>query len=82
MEKLVVIGNGMAGIGCVEQILKHATRVRHHHLWRRDARELQPHPAFVGFGWRKIRGRNYSERSGMVSEARNYAASWRAHHWH
>ncbi len=25
MEKLVVIGNGMAGIGCVEQILKHAT---------------------------------------------------------
>ena len=24
MEKLVVIGNGMAGIGCVEQILKHA----------------------------------------------------------
>jgi nitrite reductase (NADH) large subunit len=26
MEKLIVIGNGMAGIGCVEQILKHATR--------------------------------------------------------
>ena len=25
MEKLVVIGNGMAGIGCVEQILKHNT---------------------------------------------------------
>ncbi len=24
MEKLVIIGNGMAGIGCVEQILKHA----------------------------------------------------------
>lgn len=24
MEKLVVIGNGMAGMGCVEQILKHA----------------------------------------------------------
>ncbi len=24
MEKLLVIGNGMAGIGCVEQILKHA----------------------------------------------------------
>ena len=26
MEKLVVIGNGMAGVACVEQILKHAPR--------------------------------------------------------
>src|SRR5438105_7022792 len=26
MKKLVVVGNGMAGIGCVEQILKHAPR--------------------------------------------------------
>lgn len=26
MEKLVVIGNGMAGVACVEQILKHASR--------------------------------------------------------
>src|SRR5262245_3597390 len=24
MKKLVVVGNGMAGVGCVEQILKHA----------------------------------------------------------
>ena len=26
MKKLVVVGNGMAGIGCVEQILKHAPK--------------------------------------------------------
>ncbi|MHB8501826.1 MAG: nitrite reductase large subunit NirB [Candidatus Acidiferrales bacterium] len=26
MEKLVVVGNGMAGVGCVEQILKHAPK--------------------------------------------------------
>lgn len=26
MEKLIVVGNGMAGIGCVEQILKHAPK--------------------------------------------------------
>jgi nitrite reductase (NADH) large subunit len=26
MEKLVVAGNGMAGIGCVEQILKYARK--------------------------------------------------------
>lgn len=26
MNKLVVVGNGMAGIGCVEQILKHSTK--------------------------------------------------------
>lgn len=26
MEKLVVVGNGMAGMGCVEQILKHAPK--------------------------------------------------------
>ena len=23
MEKLVIVGNGMAGIGCLEQILRH-----------------------------------------------------------
>lgn len=26
MKKLVVVGNGMAGVGCVEQILKHAAK--------------------------------------------------------
>jgi nitrite reductase [NAD(P)H] large subunit len=26
MNKLVVVGNGMAGVGCVEQILKHSTK--------------------------------------------------------
>jgi nitrite reductase [NAD(P)H] large subunit len=26
MNKLVVVGNGMAGVGCVEQILKHASK--------------------------------------------------------
>ena len=48
MEELVVVGNGMAGVACVEQILKHAPKFRHHRLRRRDARQLQPHPALVG----------------------------------
>ena len=26
MQKLVVVGNGMAGVACVEQILKHAPK--------------------------------------------------------
>ena len=26
MKQLVVVGNGMAGVACVEQILKHAPR--------------------------------------------------------
>ena len=26
MNKLVVVGNGMAGVGCLEQILKHAAK--------------------------------------------------------
>jgi len=26
MKRLVVVGNGMAGVGCVEQILKHAPK--------------------------------------------------------
>ncbi|HEX9234585.1 MAG TPA: FAD-dependent oxidoreductase, partial [Candidatus Acidoferrum sp.] len=26
MKRLVVVGNGMAGVGCVEQILKHAAK--------------------------------------------------------
>ena len=36
------VGNGMAGMACVEQILKYAPQFRHHRLRRRDARQLQP----------------------------------------
>ena len=28
MENLVVVGNGMAGVACLEQILKHAPKFR------------------------------------------------------
>jgi NAD(P)H-nitrite reductase large subunit len=28
MKRLVVVGNGMAGVACVEQILKHTPRSR------------------------------------------------------
>jgi nitrite reductase/ring-hydroxylating ferredoxin subunit len=35
MNKLVVVGNGMAGVGCVEQILKHAV-VCPLHAWKVD----------------------------------------------
>ena len=43
MKRLVVVGNGMAGMACVEQILKYAPQFRRHGLRRRDARQLQPH---------------------------------------
>ncbi len=42
MKRLVVVGNGMAGMACVEQILKYAPQFAHHRLRRRDARQLQP----------------------------------------
>ena len=62
--QLVVVGNGMAGVACVEQILKHAPRVRDHGLRRRDARQLQPHPALVGARRRESRPtRSRSTRS-------------------
>ena len=53
MKQLVVVGNGMAGMACVEQILKYAPQFRDHGLRRRDARQLQPHPAVVGAGRRE-----------------------------
>jgi formylmethanofuran dehydrogenase subunit B len=45
MKKLVVVGNGMAGVACVEQIIKALAEVRDHGVRRRDARQLQPDPA-------------------------------------
>ena len=38
MKKLVVVGNGMAGVACVEQILKLRATFRDHRLRRRDTR--------------------------------------------
>ena len=61
MRKLVVVGNGMAGVACVEQILKYAPRFRDHDLRRRDARQLQPHPAVVGAGRREGRRRHRAQ---------------------
>ena len=61
MKQLVVVGNGMAGVACLEQILKHAPQVRDHRLRRRDARQLQPHPAVVGAGRRKGRRRDHAQ---------------------
>ena len=61
MKRLVVVGNGMAGMACVEQILKHAPQFDDHRLRRRDARQLQPHPALVGA--RRREGRRRDRRS-------------------
>ena len=48
-EKLVVIGNGMAGMPRGRGIARdRARRLRHHRLRRRAARQLQPHHAFAG----------------------------------
>ena len=46
-QRLVVIGNGMAGARAVEEILARggAEHVRHRHVRRRALRQLQPHPA-------------------------------------
>ena len=47
-QKLVVIGNGMAGARTVEEILARggADHVRHHDVRRRTHRKLQSHSAF------------------------------------
>ena len=75
MEELVVVGNGMAGMACVEQILKHAPKFRHHGLRRRDARQLQPHPALVGAGRREVGRRHRASTARVVSAERHRACA-------
>ena len=77
-EELVVVGNGMAGVACVEQILKYTPRFRDHDLRRRDARQLQPHPAVVGAGRREVGRRDRAQRYRLVPAQRHRAAAGRA----
>ena len=74
-QQLVVVGNGMAGVACVEQILKHAPRLRDHDLRRRDARQLQPHPAVVGARRREGRRRDRAQRARVVPAATTSACA-------
>ena len=54
--RLVVIGNGMAGMRTVEELLELAPdRVRHHGVRRRATRQLQPDPAVAAAGGRQER---------------------------
>ena len=48
-ERLVVIGNGMAGMRTVEELaVARAGALRHYRHRRRTGPELQPHPVVVG----------------------------------
>ena len=50
-QRLLVIGNGMAGMQMVESLLQRAPqRLRHHGHWPRAARQLQPRAAVAGAG--------------------------------
>ena len=62
-QKLVVIGNGMAGMRTVEELLEARARpLRHHHLRRRAARQLQPHHAVAGAVRREDLRRHHPQR--------------------
>ena len=80
MNRLVVVGNGMAGVACVEQILQARARLRHHDLRRRDPRQLQPHPAVVGPRRRKDRRRHRAQRYRLVPAERHPARARRPRH--
>ena len=61
--KLVCVGNGMAGVRTIEELLAHlAGSLRHHDLRRRAASELQPHPAFAGARGRADARRDRAEQ--------------------
>ena len=79
-RRLVVVGNGMAGVACVEQILQARAGVRHHDFRRRDARQLQPHPAVVGAGRREGRRRDHAQPARVVPAQQHPPPRRRAGH--
>ena len=71
-QKLVVIGNGMAGIRTVEEMLARAPgSLRDHRVRRRAPRQLQPHHAVAGPGRREAlrRHRASTRRAGTTTTA-------------
>ena len=63
-QKLVVIGNGMAGIRALEDAARaRAGPLRRHDLQRRAARQLRPHHAVAGAGRREDLRRHHHQRA-------------------
>ena len=78
-RKLVVIGNGMAGMKVVEELLAIAAQgLRHHRVRRRAASQLQPHPALARARRRKELRRHRHQSARLVSRARHHAAHRRS----
>ncbi len=75
-QKLVVIGNGMAGARAVEEVLALRRRqpVRHRHVRRRALRQLQPHPAVEHSERRAGHERDLHQSAGLVRGQRHQAA--------
>ena len=61
----------MAGVACVEQILQARAAVRNHDFRRRDARQLQPHPAVVGARGREVGRRDRAQPARVVPAQRH-----------
>ena len=75
-KRLVMVGNGMAGVRTLEELLKLAPdALRHHRVRRRAASELQPHPAVARARRRADARRDRAERSRLVRGERHHAAS-------
>jgi nitrite reductase (NADH) large subunit len=68
-KKLVMVGNGMAGVRTLEELLKIAPDHYDITVFRcRAAPELQPHPAFAGARRRDDDPGHHSQRSQLVRE--------------
>ena len=79
-SRLVVAGNGMAGMRTVEELLKLgvADRFSDHRVRRRAARQLQPHPAVARARGRAAGRRHHAAPAGLVHAARHHAALGRS----
>ena len=71
MKRLVVVGNGMAGMALRRADPQARAAFRHHRVRRRDARQLQPHPAVVGARRREGGGRHHAEPARVVPAERH-----------
>jgi nitrite reductase (NADH) large subunit len=73
--KLVMVGNGMAGVRTLEELHQGRARpVRHHRLRRRAAPQLQPHPAVARAGRRADAGRDRAQLLGVVQGQPHHTA--------
>ena len=80
-ERLVVIGNGMAGMRTVEELLSRApVPLPHHRVRRRAARQLQPHHAVLRAGGRQDGRRHRHQLPRLVRRERHHAGHRRRGH--